>query len=58
MRDTMLWALLTDEAGEVVVSYALVAALIAIFAAVVFSQLGKSTAELFPWIASVIESKG
>lgn len=58
MRDTMLWALLTDEAGEVAVSYAMVAVLISIIAAIAFSSLGMSTAELFKWITSVIESKG
>jgi len=58
MRDTVLWALLRDEAGEVVVSYALVAVLISIIAAVAFSNLGMSTVELFDRITSVIESKG
>jgi Flp pilus assembly pilin Flp len=58
MRDTMLRALLRDEAGEAVVSYALVAALISIVAAVAFSNLGLSTVELLERITSVIESKG
>ncbi|MEJ2119655.1 MAG: Flp family type IVb pilin [Alphaproteobacteria bacterium] len=58
MRDTLLWALLRDEAGEVVVSYALVAVLISIIAAVAFSNLGMSTVELIDRITSVIESKG
>jgi Flp pilus assembly pilin Flp len=58
MRDTLLWALLSDEAGEVVVSYALVAVLISIIAAVAFSNLGMSTVELLDRITSVIESKG
>jgi Flp pilus assembly pilin Flp len=57
MRDTMLWALLTDEAGEVVVSYALVAVLISIFATVAFSRLGLATVELFDWVTSVIGSR-
>jgi Flp pilus assembly pilin Flp len=58
MRDTLLWALLRDEAGEVVVSYALVAVLISIIAAVAFSNLGMSTVELIDRITLVIESKG
>jgi len=58
MRDTMLWALLTDEAGEVAVSYAMVAVLISIIAVIAFSNLGLSAAELFKSITSVIGSKG
>jgi Flp pilus assembly pilin Flp len=58
MRDKMLCALLTDEAGEAVVSYALVALLISVLATIAFSNLGMSTVELFEWITSVIESKG
>jgi len=49
---------LRDEAGEVGVSYALVAVLISIIAAVAFSNFGTSTVELFSRMTSVIESKG
>jgi len=57
MRATMLWALLSDETGEVFVSYGLIASMISIVAVVGFSQLGLSTAGLFDWITSVITSK-
>jgi len=57
MRDTMLKAFLTDDAGEVAISYGLIAALISIVAIVGFSQLSLSTAELYQWITSVIEKK-
>jgi Flp pilus assembly pilin Flp len=58
MRNTLLWRLLTDEAGEVAISYALIAALISIAAIIGFGNLGMSSAELYKAIAAAIESKG
>ena len=58
MRDKLLCALLADEAGEVAVSYAVVAVMASFIAILVFSNLGLSAAELFERITAVIESTG
>jgi Flp pilus assembly pilin Flp len=58
MRDTLVWALLTDEVGAVGVSFALAAVIISMFAVIAFSSFGLSGAELIERITAVIESKG
>jgi Flp pilus assembly pilin Flp len=58
MRDTLFRALLTDEAGEVDVSFAMAAVIISVFAVIAFSSFGMSAAELIEKVTSVIESTG
>ena len=58
MRLAVLKALLRDEAGEVAVSYGLIAGLISVAAIIAFGNLGMSSAELYKTVAQLIEAKG
>jgi len=55
---SVLRGFLRDEAGEVAVSYGLIAGLISVAAIIAFGELGTSSAELYNTVAQLLKKGG